>query len=57
MVDWDLLNHAKQIIQVLPEESFLGHLGCANLVVIAVHGGGGGSCVNLVVIAVHGGGG
>ena len=42
---------------MLPEESFLGHLGCANLVVIAVHGGGGGSCANLVVIAVHGGGG
>ena len=45
MVDWDLMNHAKQIISVLPEESFLGHLGGANLVVItadAVHGGRGG---------------
>ena len=45
MVDWDLMNLAKQIISVLPEESFLGHLGGANLVVItadAVHGGRGG---------------
>ena len=39
------MNHAKKIISVLPEESFLGHLGGANLVVItadAVHGGRGG---------------
>ena len=45
MVDWDLMNLAKQIISVLHEESFLGHLGGANLVVItadAVHGGRGG---------------
>ena len=41
----DLINHAKQIISVLPAESFLGHLDGANLVVItadAVHGGRGG---------------
>ena len=40
-----LMNHAKQIISVLPEESFLGHLDGANLVVItadAEHGGRGG---------------
>ena len=39
------MNHAKQIISVLPEKSFLGHLDGANLVVItadAVHGGRGG---------------
>ena len=41
----DPMNHAKQIISVLHEESFLGHLGGANLGVItadAVHGGRGG---------------
>ena len=41
MVDWDVMNRAKQIISVLPEQYFLG----ANLVVItagAVHGGRGG---------------
>ena len=45
MVDWDVMNHAKQIISVLPEQYFLGHFGGANLVVItadAVHGGRGG---------------
>ena len=39
------MNNAKQIISVIPEESFLGHLDGANLVVItadAVHGGRGG---------------
>ena len=44
MVDWDVMNHAKQIISVLPEQYFLGRLGGANLVVItadAVHGGQG----------------
>ena len=38
------MNHAKQIISVLPEASFLDHLDGANLVVIttdAEHGGRG----------------
>ena len=41
MVDWDVMNRAKQIISILPEQSFLACLGGANLVVImadAVHG-------------------
>ena len=45
MVDWDEMSRAKQIISVLPEQSFLGRLDGANLVVIttdAVHGGQGG---------------
>ena len=40
MVDWDVMNHAKQIISVLPQQSLFSHLGGANLVVItadAVH--------------------
>ena len=42
MVDWDVMNRAKQIISVLPEQYFFGPFGGANLVVItadAVHGG------------------
>ena len=45
MVDWDVMNLAKQIMSVLPVQSFLGPLGGANLVVItvdAVHGERGG---------------
>ena len=44
MVDWNVMSRAKQIISMLPEQSFLGRLGGANVVVItadAVHGGGG----------------
>ena len=45
MVDWDVMSLAKQIMSVLPVQSFLGRLGGANLVVItvdAVHGERGG---------------
>ena len=45
MVDWDVMNRAKQIISVLPEQYFFGPFGGANLVVItadAMHGGRGG---------------
>ena len=54
MVDWDVMNRAKQIISVLPEQYFFGPFGGANLVVItadAVHGGRGGG------VADKGGGG
>ena len=45
MVDWDVMNRAKQIISVLAEQYFLGRLGGANLVITAdaVHGGRGGT--------------
>ena len=45
MVDWDVMSLAKQIMSVLPVQSFLGRLGGGNLVVItvdAVHGERGG---------------
>ena len=42
MVDWDVMNHAKQIISVLPEQYFFGQFGGANLVVIMADEGGGG---------------
>ena len=42
MVDWDVMNHAKQIISVLPEQYFLGSsVHGANLVVIMADEGGG----------------
>ena len=53
MVDWDGMSRAKQIISVLPEQSFLGRLDGANLVVIttdAVHGGQGGGSIKRIVL-------
>ena len=49
MVDWDVMNRAKQIISVLPEQYFFGR----SLVITAdaVHGGRGGG------VADKGGGG
>ena len=53
MVDWDVINCAKQIMSVLPEQSFWGRLSGAKLVVIttdAVHGGrGGGGGIERIV--------
>ena len=44
MVDWDVMNRAKQIISVLPEQYFLGSLSGENFLAVPW------VCLRLVIV-------